>query len=185
MTKKKLLLPILWIVLFLQLLAPVGLILYQANLHKTLEEKGEIYRLNVQIYSIETGKVYYNLTDPLPYYDIMGTEYIRILPAEDGYMRLHGISKQKPQDGSPYIRVRSDDDFPMNRSLDVENDTYQYINYWGNRMPELFWDTSQYDLFADGQWYLEIKVYKGNCKVLGLFNQSRQSLDTVIAEQQE
>ncbi|MGN0568997.1 MAG: hypothetical protein ACI4N4_00655 [Candidatus Fimenecus sp.] len=185
MKQKKWLIPILALVLLVQILAPVGLILYHKNLNRDISEKGEIYRVAVSIESVYDGSVRYDFVDFYNPYSVNNSTAYFVLETDDnGMTSLSESLYEKPNEDIPYIRCVNTDAFPYNRTYLIEDTNLYYAG--------ALIDISRTDLFAPEliakqtvalqKWYLELSVYNGNFIVRGIFDENGTPCEQALKE---
>lgn len=172
MKQKKWLIPILALVLLVQMLAPVGLILYHQNLNRNIAEKGEVYRIAVTIDLITEGVVYYNLVNTYYGYPHTSTTYFILNTDKNGVTTLSNPLSEKPLGDKPYIRCVNPNEFPYSCAYETGIESLSYT--------ERYLDPSRTDLYVPEllerqanitqNWYLELAVYQGGYAVRGIYD---------------
>ena len=143
---KKFMLPILIISIVIQILVPVGMIVYGNRVEDDLQLYGKDFKVKVYIQHIYDGLIDYKFYD---YYNWYNLGYYATIEEDDGYANLFAkVNESKPETDN-YIRVTLENkgklaDFPID---------------------------SDYTLWAvdEESAYLVIKVYKGNFEVVDLY----------------
>lgn len=184
MKQKKWLVPILVLVLLVQMLAPVGLILYHETLNRNIAEKGEIYRIAVSIDFISAGTVYYDLVDAHYGYSSASTTYFILYTDENGVTTLSDAFSEKPLDDEPYIRCVNPNEFPYRRAYETGITSLSY--------EERHLDPQRTDLYAPEllerqanitqNWYLELAVYQGGYAVRGIVNENGVPCEQILPQ---
>lgn len=177
MKRKKWLIPILTLVLLVQILAPVGLIVYHKNIDLNLHQKGEKYLFAIQIYYIGNGMVNYNFTDF--HVGALGKSpaYFVIYTDENGVACLDKPIHEKPSEGTPYIRCTDTESFPYERTYETGDTDLMYVKTGG-----IFHSDENIDLVALKNWFLEVSVYKGNYAVLGIVDENGTPCEQALKE---
>lgn len=188
MKQKKWLIPILALVLLVQMLAPVGLILYHENLNRQIDAQGAQYRVAVIIDSVYEGTVQYSFTDTYLFYSGGGTTYIALDTDENGITQLRNCYDKQPPTDIPYIRCVNRNAFPYKRTVSIADKSIVY-----NSEPQIFIysaekekEMSIYRAVSEHEWFLHISVYKGNCTVRGIYDKDgvpcEQALRALLSE---
>lgn len=144
---KKLMLPILIISIVIQLLVPVGMIVYGNKAEDDWEKYGKEFKVKVYVQNINAGLIYYNFYDYYNWYDL--GSYATIKEDSEGYVNLFADVNESKPETSDYIRVTRDNkaklvDFPIN------------VDYTSWKVDE-------------ESAYLIIKVYNGNFEIVNLY----------------
>ena len=143
---KKLMLPILIISIVVQLLVPVGMIVYGNKAEDDLQKYGKEFKIPVYIQSIYNGSV-----DVRFYvYDLYRIGHYAVLEEdENGYANLGQVQDTKPKT-SNYIYITSENKLKLGEDFLIDAD----ITAWRIR---------------EESAYLVIKVYNGNFEIVELY----------------
>ncbi|MGN0572135.1 MAG: hypothetical protein ACI4K9_08145 [Candidatus Fimenecus sp.] len=186
MKQKKRLIPILVLVLLVQLLAPVGLIIYHNSLNRDIQTQGDIYRIEIEIHSINAGTVYYSpINFYIGYSEKPGTAYCTIHTNENGISGLDTPTAKKPSGDTPYIRCVNPNTFPYHC---VYETGIQSLSYTDRKIDPTRTDLyapsliAQQAAFAEKDWYLELAVYRGNYTVLGIVDENGVPCEQVLQQ---
>lgn len=150
---KKLTLPILIIVIIVQLLVPVSMVVYGNSAQTEVEKYGTQYVLDINIASIQKGKVIFSPVQYDLWYPLYEDKYVLLGTYEDGKAYGESVSDEKPEDGD-YLK-------PTQRNAN-RLDEYP-VDYDGEILSSRY-----HDLYTKDA-YIKVKVYEGNLAVTGLY----------------
>lgn len=146
--RKKFMLPILIISIFVQLLVPVGMIAYGNKAEEDLQKYGKEFKIPVYVQSVYNGLVEVRFYD---YFNLYNTgDYIVLEENEYGYAFFDNIQSKKPKT-SDYICVNEENRIKLYSDF-LMVDTN--ITAWKIR---------------EDSAYLLIKVYNGNFEIVDLY----------------
>lgn len=152
--RKRIMLPILIISIIIQLLVPVGMIIYGNNADAMLEKYGKEFKVPVSVQSIYEGSVDIRIYG---YYWYETGSYVAVKESREADTDvLEEYGDTKPETDY-YIRVTAENKKKLN-SFEVDSD----YTLWR---------------ITEESAYLIIKVYKGNFEVVNLY------IDNIPAEE--
>ena len=179
MRKHKLLLVIFAVVLALQIMTPIGMILWHTGLNKKILKEGKEYRFRAHIFEAYDGTVYYDLTDthePLHSYRESGTPRYVLKPLDDGFTEIEVVYK-KPPKGQDYF---------------LENANMESLvgSYESDATAESPWSFSDYSdtredyvkILQEEECTLTMRVYRHRCTVTGLYDSKGRPIDEFLRE---
>lgn len=165
--KNKLRIIILVVVIVLQILLPVGMIIYENVTSGYTTEKGEIFRFRLERVTCSEYSIIFSVENPT----VWGVKYAVLENDQDGFAVMTGSNK-KPS-GNNYIKSKSKRfDFPVNT---IETDEFKgklkMITLYSSRV---YSDLEKADL--DGwremffkEAYVEAYVYKGEVVPIAVY----------------
>lgn len=181
------------LVLVLQFLVPVGMIAFSTASERNLQENGTVYKMEIRIYSVTNGILYFELTDEeisahMPYayfeYDATPNNYVYFIMGTDanGKDCFVNCVTERPSNDLPYMRVN-----PKHiESLTQYELPSTVPDYYPPRQIEesalhLFVDDyRQQDAVAAQKWYLHLLVYQGKFEVKGIFDENGNPVETQL-----
>lgn len=178
MRKQKLLLVIFAVVLALQIMTPIGMILWHTDLNKKILEEGKEYRFRARIHEAHDGTVYYDLTDmhePLHNYRESSTPCYVLKPLDDGFTEIE-VVYQKPPKGQDYF---------------LENANMESLagSYESDATAESPWSSSAYStredyvkILQEEECTLTMRVYRHRSTVTGLYDSKGRPIDEFLRE---